>query len=144
MKCLKGDGVMSEFKTVTLSIDLSVMINKELISKGMRRSDIKSFDKSFTSFCDYELEAVDALCITNCFDISELINLPNLKKLHIKSADYNKLAPSIDYRDSCVINHVQDFSVIYYLTGLEELVIANDLYVKTLDISKLVNLKKLI
>lgn len=135
---------MSELKTVALSIDLSVIINKELISKGMRRSDIKSFDKSFKNFCEYELQAITELCITNCYDISDLINLPNLKKLHIKSADYNKLAPSIDYRESYVINHIQDFSVIAGLTSLEELVIANDLYVKSLDISKLSNLKKLI
>lgn len=135
---------MSGIRKTGLSIDLSVIINKELISKGIRKGDLKSFDKEYTTFCDYELEAITELCITNCYDISELVLLPNLKKLHIKSADYNKLAPSIDYRESTVINHIYDFSVISELVGIEEIVIANDLYIKSLDVSKLSNLRKLI
>ena len=124
-------------KKISLSIDLSVIINKELISRGLRNYSIKSYDSSFTEFFESELELINELCITNCYDISELQLLPNLKRLYIKSTDYNKLAPSIDYRESTVINHIQDFSCISELTNLEELVIANDLYINSLDVTKL-------
>lgn len=129
---------------VKLSIDLSVIINNFLIDKNLRDSRIKIYDSRYTEFYEHELETVTELCITNCYDISELVYLPNLKSLHIKSADYNKLAPTLDYRESNVINHISDFSVLSQLTSLEELVIANDLYVESIDVSKMANLCKLI
>ena len=135
---------MSIERKTKLSIDLSVMINKELVSRNLRKSTIKSFEPCFTEFYESELKIIEELTVTNCYDISELKVLPNLKKLYIKSTDYNKLAPFIDYRESTVINHIQDFSVISELTNLVELVVANDLYIKSIDLSNLTNLTKLI
>ena len=129
---------------IKLSIDMAVIVNKELMSNGYREFGIKSNSDAYTNFNEYEIESIEKLCITNCYDLDELVLFPNLRSLHIKSADYNKLAPTIDYRESQVINHIYDFSVISKLSNLEELVIANDLYIKSLDISNLKNLRKLI
>lgn len=129
---------------VKLSIDLSIIVNKYLVSKNLRDSQIRIFDPKYTEFYEYELGQITELCITNCYDISELINFPNLKILHIKSADYNKLDPSLDYRESQVINHITNFSILSELPNLEELVIANDLYVSTIDLSNMQQLSKLI
>lgn len=127
-----------------LSIDLSVILNDYLSKRGHRSPYIKVFDPKFTEFSQCELDSVTELNITNSYDISELEFLPNLRVLHIKSVDYNKLGPTIDYNDSHVINHITDFSVLSKLHNLEELVIANDLFVKEIDLSGMPKLSKLI
>ena len=127
-----------------LSTDLAVSLNEFLVARNLRDSNIKITDSKFTEFSEYELGSITELCIKNSYDISELDKLPNLSKLHIKSADYNKIAPSLDYESSPVINHIKDFSVLSKLNNLEELVVANDLYVDKIDLTGMPKLQKLI
>ena len=129
---------------IELNIDIAMAVNKYLMENNFRNHDIKIYDTAFNHFTKYELDEVLELCLTNCYDISQLKYFDNLKKLSIKSTDYNKLSPYIDYEDSQVINHIKDFSYIKELKKLNELVIANDLYIKSIDISNMCDLKKLI
>lgn len=129
---------------IELSIDIAIAANNFLIKNKLRDSSIKISDEEFTKFTKLELEEINELYLTNCYDISELEKFNNLKRLYIKSIDYNELAPSIDYEESQFINHINDFSYLKDLTTLEELVIENDLYVEEIDISKMRNLKKII
>lgn len=129
---------------IELGIDMAIAVNEYLVKNNLRKSEYKIFDDRFKKFSQSELDDVLELCLTNCYDISGLVYLKNLKKLHIKSTDYNKLAPFINYEDSQVINHITDFTYLTDLINLDELVIANDLYVEEIDISKMINLRKLV
>lgn len=129
---------------IKLDIDIAIAVNKYLIENSLRKNDIRIYDDAYTNFSEYEINEVMELCLTNCYDISQLKYFKNLKKLYIKSTDYNKLSPYIDYEDSQVINHIKDFSSIKNLTSLNELVIANDLYVESIDLSEMSELNKLI
>ena len=129
---------------IELGIDMAIAVNEYLVKNNLRKSEYKIFDDRFKKFSQSELDGVLELCLTNCYDISGLVYLKNLKKLHIKSTDYNKLAPFINYEDSQVINHITDFTYLTDLINLDELVIANDLYVEEIDISKMINLRKLV
>ena len=129
---------------INFNLDISMAINNHLCSRGLRNNDLKISDEEYCNFSVYEIQEVTELNINNCYDINDIYKLPNLRKLYIESVDYNKIAPYFDYKDSTVINHIEDFSAISKLTNLEELVIANDVYIKELDISNLSKLKKLV
>lgn len=127
-----------------LCIDIAIPVNEFLISNGLRKGDIRLVDPKYRMFTDEELLSVKAVELTNCYNIEDLIKLPNLTKLYIKSIDYNEIVAYYNYEESQAINHINDFSVISNLLNLEELVIANDLYITSLDISNLKKLNKLI
>ena len=75
--------------------------------------------------------------------MEDLDKLPNLKKLAIKSENYNNFATYIELENSTLINHITDFSQIEKLPNLEELEIINDINIKKLDLGNLPNLKKI-
>lgn len=128
---------------IELNLDLSIAANNALVEKGLRKNYLITDDR-YRQFTEHELEYIEEIKLENAYDITDLYKLKNLKRLNIKSIDYNKLSQSIDYNDSFYINHITDFSVLSNLSNLEELIIANDLFINELDLSSMNNLHKLI
>ncbi|NLM63453.1 MAG: hypothetical protein GX190_03985, partial [Mollicutes bacterium] len=110
------------------------------------RDQYKELGKKFNNLNEFtwkELAQITKLEVTNADSLDDLIKLPSLKKLVIKSENYNHFDSNIDLKNNTLINRIQDFSVIEKLTNLEELEIINDINIKKLDLTKLTKLKKL-
>ena len=102
-------------------------------------------------------------CVTNCTFPMDILNqlkrvvlinvrldnlefltrLPNLEELVISNLEYQKVADYVDYSESA-FNIIGDYSAIGKLTHLKRLEIDNDISVKELDFSNLVNLNSII
>lgn len=76
---------------------------------------------------------------TRLDDLDFLASLPNLEELVISNLDYQRVADYVNYTDSA-FNIIGDYSGIGKITSLKKLVIDNDINVKELDFSRLVNL----
>ena len=129
---------------IELSYEMSEMVNKELISKNIRNGEIKRRQPEFKLFSNYELDSIDELTLSGFEDINDLKYFRNLVKLELKSLDFNKIAPYVHYNESQYVNKITDFKVINSLSKLNTLVIANDLNIKSLNISSLKDLNNIV
>lgn len=102
----------------------------------------KKFER-INEFTEEELAKVTELEINNADSIEDLDKLPNLKKITIKSENYNHFDGYVDLEDNPLINRIRDFSPLETLVNLEELEIINDINIKKLNLTKLTNLKRL-
>ena len=107
-----------------------------LVCMGIRDHDGFSYDFSFTK---EELDLVDCIYLEASENLEDLLKLPKLKKLKIKSMNQDTVVEVNPFR----INSITDFSILSYLTSLEELTIVNDPNVETLVLSSLTKLKKI-
>ena len=67
--------------------------------------------------------------------------LPNLRKVVIRSLDYERVIPTGEYKESNFFNQITDFSVIKECENLEDLYIENDVCIRELDVTGLRKLK---
>lgn len=111
-------------------------IDDVLIKNGLKEKSIFNFNNSYTK---EELKLVNTIYLECSDSIEDLLKLPNLKVLKIKSMNQDTVVEDNPF----LVNHIDDFSTISYLTSLEELTIVNDPNLKSLVLSPLKNLKKL-
>ncbi len=111
-------------------------IDQLLIEEGLRSHSLFNTPAGYTK---EELNKVTMIYLGNSTSIEELLKLPNLKKLKIKSSSQD----TVIEEDPFAINHIADFSLLSYLTNLEELTIVNDPTIEKIVLSPLKNLKKI-
>ena len=119
-----------------INYTLALNIRKKIESNGKSLNDLNVFTES-------ELKKITNLEIINADNLEDIDKLPNLKRLVIKSEDYNNFAGYMDLENNPLINRIKNFSNLEKLTNLEELEIINDINIKKINFSKLPNLKKL-
>lgn len=111
-------------------------INQLLIEEGLCSHSV--FDTP-TGYTKEELKKVTTIYLENSTSIEELLKLPNLKTLKIKSSSQDTVIDENPF----TINQIADFSILSYLTNLEELTIVNDPTIEKIVLSPLKNLKKI-
>ena len=111
-------------------------IDQILIQESLRKNSVFNTQKGYTK---EELEKVTTIYLENSDSIEELLKLPNLKVLKIKSSSQDTVIEENPF----TINHISDFSILSYLTKLEELTIVNDPTIEQIVLSPLKNLKKI-
>lgn len=122
------------------SMQEAIFIDNILKQKGINRG-IRMFDSEYLCFSIEQLEQIDELLVTGSNDISFLQYFPNLKKLTIKSVDYNQVIGTGQYQNNGYFNQISDFSVIRKCKSLEELYIENDICIETLNVQGLEKLR---
>lgn len=105
-------------------------------SKEKKVEDINFFSKN-------ELNQITELEITSADNLDDIDKLPNLKKIAIRSENYNNFASYIELENNPLVNHIKDFSDLEKLSNLEELKVINDINIEKINLEKLINLKKL-
>jgi len=121
---------------------MTINLIKELEKKGVYRNQ-SVFSADFYMFSVEELSQIETLVLENVNDLTHLEKFSNLKKVIIQSVEYTRLGPEIDLYNSGYTNSITDFSPLENCTNLEELVIINDTYIQSLDVSKLKRLKNI-
>ncbi len=111
-------------------------IDTLLIQQGYKRQNIFNTVKGYTK---EELNLVTTLYLECSETLDDLVNFPNLKILKIKSSNQD----TVIEKDPFTVNSISDFSILSYLTNLEELTIVNDVNIKQLDITPLKKLTKI-
>lgn len=111
---------------------LAVIILEELIKKN-KRNGFFGFNSYFTK---EELASITELTLKNVDDLDYIECLSNLKCLKLIGVNPD----SFEYKKG---NNIKNFSFLKKLS-LEELVIANDCNIHTLDLTNMENLKNLI
>jgi len=129
--------------SVILSTEMTMLV-RDLLHDKHKIPKKSLFDPTYYEFHEDELALIDSLEIVNFSSLIDLAYFPNLKRLSLKGSSYNDILPEFDYDECSIINHITDFSPLSLLTELEELVIENDLHIKTLDLTNLKKLRTLI
>ena len=111
---------------------LAVIILEELIKKN-KRNGFFGFNSYFTK---EELASITELTLKNVDDLDSIECLSNLKCLKLIGVNPD----SFEYKNG---NNIKNFSFLKNLS-LEELIIANDCNIHTLDLTNMENLKNLI
>lgn len=111
-------------------------IDETLIKNGLKKKSIFDNVKGYTK---EELELVTTIYLGCSDSLDDLLYLPNLKVLKIKSANQE----TVIEEDPFSMNHISDFSILSYLTNLEELTIVNDATIENLVLNSLQKLTKL-
>ncbi len=122
------------------SLMSAIKLDEALQKKGIKRK-IGIMHPTYQMFSLQELEQIEEFSVEGCMDISFLKQLSKLKKLTIRSHDYNRVIGEGQYQENDYFNQIEDFSVIRELKNLEELRIENDICIKELNVQGLEKLK---
>lgn len=111
-------------------------IDEVLIENGLKQKSLFHTTKGYTK---EELKQITRIYLECSDSLEDLLYLPNLKVLKIKSSNQE----TVIEEDPFKVNHISDFSILSYLTSLEELTIVNDATIESLVLSPLQKLTKL-
>ncbi|MCI8544696.1 MAG: hypothetical protein HFH09_00515 [Bacilli bacterium] len=120
----------------------AMIIDKALKQKGIDRG-IGILNRDFPFFTVYQLGLLDEIIIEGCTDISFLKQLPNLRKIVIRSFDYDRVIATGEYQGNSFFNQIDDFSPIRECPNLEDLYIENDICIRKLDVTGLTRLRNI-
>ncbi len=123
-----------------MELDYSLAI---VLDSFFKKHNIKRKHQELNIFSKDELEKINELELNNISNLKDIDKLPNLKKLVIKSENFNNFASYIELERNPLLNKIKDFFEVEELSNLEELEIINDINIKKIDLEKLTNLKKL-
>lgn len=125
---------------MNFTITEAILLDDALKKIGINRN-IHIFHSDYLHFTLEQLSQIEELKIEGFESIDFLVYLPNLKRLQIKSEDYNQVIGDGTYQDNAYFNQIKDFNVINSLVNLETLSIENDICIQVLDVSCLQKLK---
>ena len=118
----------------------AINIDNALKKKGIDR-EIGILNKAFPFFSLEQLAVIDEFVVEGSEDISFLRHLPNLRKVIIRSFDYDRVIATGEYQGNSYFNQIHDFSVLRECQNLEDLYIENDICIRELDVSGLTKLR---
>ena len=99
--------------------------------------DYRVFDPEFLIFSHEELSRVKKVTLTGVETIQFLKYCPNIEVIHIKGLNYKNVSPESTY-DSSFFNSISTKelnTLLKQLPNLKELVIQNDIHIKTIDLT---------
>lgn len=118
----------------------AISIDAALKNTGIDRG-IRIFSPDYTFFTPEQLDQITDFIVEGCTDISFLRYLPNVRKIIIRSHDYDRVIVTGEYTDNDFFNQIADFSVLRECHNLEDLYIENDICIRELDVRGLTKLK---
>ncbi len=123
-------------RTLINNQEICNQLDTLLIEKGYKT---KSVFNTVQGYTQEELALLESVILECSESLEDLLKLPNLKILKIKSQNQE----TVIEKDPFQVNTIQDFSILSYLTNLEELTIVNDPNLQELDLTNLTKLKKI-
>ena len=118
----------------------AMKIDAALKQKGINR-ELGILNPNYPFFTQEQLKLLDEFVVEGSTEISFLRCLPNLRKIIIRSHDYDRVIDTGEYVNNEFFNQIEDFSVLKECLNLEDLYIENDICIRELDVSGLTKLR---